>query len=315
MAVRNLRFTRRVALRSLVGFALSAFPLVHAVSRASAQGADSSFSDQILPTLELPEIDLEQHLDGVKGVPDTLSAGTYLVNYTAVDAIGYLLFAQYPDGTPMDKALAQAKAAGSNDQQQPGWLYAGGTYAMPGATVQVVVELPAGGWNVVASHMPPDSTNYETDEIYEIVPLSVTDASALPASPVAQHAADVDVDLPGMAFVLSTDTIAAGPKLWKFSNTSDQSHHVVIARTSKVVTSADITEMVTAMSSGTPPTSDAWFTQSIWVGYTALFSPGHHVWNEFDFDPGDYLLACYIADIETGMPHLMMGMWKAFTVE
>src|SRR3954471_15430777 len=103
MIVRNMRFSRRVALRSLVGVALSAVPLVRAVSRTSAQEADSSFSNQVLPTLGLLEINLEQHLDGVKGMPASLTAGTYLVNYTAVDAIGYLLFAQYPDGTPMDE--------------------------------------------------------------------------------------------------------------------------------------------------------------------------------------------------------------------
>jgi hypothetical protein len=73
--------------------------------------------------------------------------------------------------------------------------------------------------------------------------------------------------------------------------------------------------MMDVMMSGTPPAGDEWFTQSIWAGYTALFSPGQTVWNEFDFDPGNYLLMCYIADIETGMPHFAMGMWAPFTVE
>src|SRR4051794_32413502 len=110
MLIQSMRFSRRTALRSLAVAALSAVPVVRTIGRVSGQEhTDSSFSDTILPTLGLPEINLEQHLDGLKNAPSSIAAGTYLVSYTAVDAIGYLLFAQYPADLPMDEALKQAK--------------------------------------------------------------------------------------------------------------------------------------------------------------------------------------------------------------
>jgi plastocyanin len=306
------RVSRRTVIRSLAASTLVATSLFSTFGRSFAQeGADPSFSDTLLPALGLPEINLEQSLAGVTGVPESIPAGRYLVNYTGTDAVGYLLFAQYPADTPLEQALEEAKAAGSNDQQIAGWTYGGGSYVQPGATVQVVIELTAGEWNVVASHMP-EGGDFETEEIYEIVPFTVTEAAS--ATPVAEIEATINVQTPGMVFEMDSDTIAAGPNIWKFENNGDQSHHVVMMRTPELVDQEDLDFLFEAFASGTPPAGDNWYTLSQWVAYTALFSPGQTVWNEFDLEPGTYLLLCWISDTETGMPHVMMGMWKSFTV-
>ena len=39
----------------------------------------------------------------------------------------------------------------AHDQQVAGWVYGGGSYVEPGKSVQLVVELDPGEWNVVAS--------------------------------------------------------------------------------------------------------------------------------------------------------------------
>jgi plastocyanin len=322
MTIRNVRLSRRAALRSLAAATVLSAALVSpfaTFSRTSAQQSiDSSFSNTILPTLGLPELSLERNLDGLTGMPESIPAGRYLINYTATDVIAYLLFAQHPEGLTEEQVLEQAREAGSNDQQQEGWVYGGGSNADPGQTVQVVVELTAGDWKVVTSAMPPDG-NWETDEVYQAQAFTVTDASATPgavvASPVADIEANVHVDMPGMAYVMDTDTVAAGPQVWEFKNTGDQAHHMVMMRTPGLVTSDDMTALVDMFTSATPPAGDLWFLNSTWVGYTALVSPGYTVWNEFDLDPGTYVMLCFIADTETGMPHLMMGMWTPFTVE
>jgi plastocyanin len=311
--IQTERVSRRTVIRSLAAGALLATSLLGSIGVASAQqNADPTFSDTILPTLGLPELNFEQSLAGIKGVPESIPAGRYLVNYSATDAVGYLLFAQYPAGTPLDQALDEAKQAGSNDQQIAGWTYGGGSYVEPGATVQVVIELAEGDWNVVASHMP-EGGDFETEEIYEIVPLNVT-AAGPSATPVPEIEAAVEVKTPGMVFELNSDTIAAGPSIWHFENNGDQSHHVVMMRTPKLVTGDDMSLLFDAFAAGTPPAGDNWYVNSEWVGYTALFSPGQSVWNEFDLEPGSYLIVCWISDVETGMLHVMMGMWSAFTV-
>lgn len=312
-AIQNIRLTRRAALRSIVAAAIITTSVVAPAGKIFAQGeVDASFSNSILPTLGLPAIDLVQTSDGVEGVPTAIPAGRYLVNYSSTDVIGYLLFAQYPRETPLEEALELAKQAGSYDQQAPGWVYAGGSYVEPGGAVQVVVELSAGDWNVVTSQMP-EGGDFATEEIYSINPFTVT-AETDTATPVAINASSILVDMPGMAYVMESDTVPAGPNLWQFQNSGDQSHHVVMMRTPTLVNDDDIKGLLDSFASGTPPAGDNWYMNSTWVGYTALVSPGHTVWNEFDLQPGTYLMVCWISDIETGMPHLMMGMWTAFTV-
>jgi hypothetical protein len=315
MQVNTIRLSRRAALRSLAAAAVlsTAFVAPFSLSRASAQQEqDVSFSNTILPTLGLPELNLEQTADGIVGVPESIEAGRYLVNYTSTDVVGYLLFAQHPADLTPEQVLEQGRLAGSMDQQQPGWVYGGGTYGDPGKTVQVVVELKAGDWKVINSAMPPDG-NWETDEKYAATPLTVTEASV--ASPVPALDATAHVDMPGMAYVLQEEVVPAGPQVWEFKNTGDQAHHMVMMRTPKLVTSDDMNMLFDAFASGTPPAGDNWYMNSAWVGYTALVSPGYTVWNEFDLEPGTYLMLCYIEDIESGMPHMMMGMYTPFTVE
>lgn len=313
--VRNIRLPRRSVLRALAATTVLAASFALPLGRAQAQeNVDPSFSNVKLPTLGLSELNLTQTDQGLEGVPASVPAGLHLVNYTAEGVTGYLLFAQQPEGLTEEEAITQARDAGSNDIQGEGWVYGGGTYAGAGTTVQVVVDLTPGEWSVVNSHMVPEGS-WETDEIYGIVPLSVTEADAATASPVPGVTADVHVDMPGMAFVMDTDTVAAGPRLWEFASSGDQAHHVVIMRTPYLIGGEEIDQMVSSFMSATPPAGDAWFTQSVWVGYTALISPGYRAINEFDFEPGSYVLLCFIADTETGMPHLMMGMWAPFTVE
>ena len=43
-------------------------------------------------------------------------------------------------------------------------------------------------------------------------------------------------------------------------------------------------------------------------------SPGATNYVELDAQPGEYLVACFVPDVETGMPHAMMGMIGSFMV-
>ena len=192
MNLGSIRVSRRTVVRSLAAAAVLSTAVFAPFSRVSAQQEiDPAFSNTILPTLGLPELNLERTLDELTGMSESVPAGRYLVNYTATDVIAYLLFAQHPEGLTEEQVLEQAREAGSNDQQQEGWVYGGGSNADPGQTVQVVVELTPGDWNVVTSAMPPDG-NWETDEVYQAQPFTVTEADSSAASPVPSITADVD---------------------------------------------------------------------------------------------------------------------------
>jgi len=301
----------------LMVLALIAVPLGQV--SAQEEQVDPSFSNEILPTLGLPTLDLTIAEAGLSGLPAEVAAGEHLVNFGSEGVLGYLLFAQIPEGTSAEEAVELARQSGSFDVQNPGWVYGGGTYVDPGATVSVVVTLTPGEWQVVASAQLP-GTDFESGEKYSLTPLTATGDAATPAaspvaSPVSELPVDVRVDMLDAAYVIDTPTVGAGPKLWEFANTGEtQSHHVVMFRTPRDITQADMEALAAGFSAATP-TPPEWFTRITWVGYTALVSPGYTVYNEFDLEPGTYAVMCFIVDTETQMPHFLMGMWASFTVE
>lgn len=315
MWVRSSR--RRIVAPVVMVLALLAAP----VARVGAQEAqvDISFSNEILPTLGLSTLDLTVTEEGLSGLPAEVAAGTHLVNFSGEGVLGYLLFAQIPEGTPAEEAIELARQSGSFDVQNPGWVYGGGTYVDPGETVSVVVTLASGEWQVVASAQL-EGTDFETGEEYTLTPLTVAGNDATPAvSPVASPEAglpvDVSVNMLDAAYVIDTTTVGAGPKVWEFANTGEtQAHHVVLFRTTRDITQADMDALASGFAAATPTPAE-WFTQITWVGYTALVSPGYAVYNEFDLEPGTYVMMCFIIDTETQMPHFLMGMWTSFTVE
>ena len=263
----NRRVSQRTVIRSLAAGALLA----------------TSF----LSTFGLPEINLHQSLAGITGVPESVPAGRYLVNYSSTGALGYLLFSQSPAEIPIERALEEAKAAGSSDQLVTGRSFGGGSYVPPGATVQVVLELTADEWNVVTSHMPVGG-DFESGETYEITPFTVTEA--VPASPANGFQAGVRTQMESMSCVLDSETIAAGPHVWQFDNAGDQSHHVVMMCAPRLVAGDEMILLFDAFALGTPPADDNWYARSEWAGYTALVSPGFAVWNELNLEPGTYLM-------------------------
>jgi hypothetical protein len=46
-----------------------------------------------------------------------------------------------------------------------------------------------------------------------------------------------------------------------------------------------------------------------------VLSPGRHADISYRLPAGTYMLACFIADDQTGMPHAVMGMHKVVTLK
>ena len=110
MKLQEQTFTTRARLGVLAGALLGLSSGTAAAVRA--QGGPSvapAFSNEILSALGLPEITLTQLEDGtVEGLPDELSAGTYLVTIASDGAFAtYINFVQPPAGLSTEAATAQ----------------------------------------------------------------------------------------------------------------------------------------------------------------------------------------------------------------
>lgn len=133
---------------------------------------------------------------------------------------------------------------------------------------------------------PADSTRAATD-------------TAAAASPNV-----VTVTASDFAFAMP-DTLASGLTTFRLVNEGPDLHHVMVWRLDAGHT-AD--ELVAAIKAGGPP--PAWATA---MGGPNSPAPGGESTAELDLTPGDYLAFCMIPSPD-GVPHLMKGMARAFTV-
>jgi hypothetical protein len=283
------------------------------VGLVSAQSIDSAFSDTIIKTLGYPEVQVEVSPEGVK-TPSTLTEGYYLFTLSAVgDYIAYLDIVQPPAGLSPEDELRLMLDAGRNDLAQPDWVYAGGTNTPnPGETASFIIYLAAGDYKLAASYYGPEQGS---EEIMKLVPLTVTAATSSPAA-TAEPAATVTLEeTDDLRYILDSETVPAGPQIWKITNTGlHHAHHVVMMRIPDGVTADQILAEFATMMSGTPTAEPGLFAQFTWVAYAALQSGGQTTWAEFDLKPGTYATVCFIIDLATGQPHAVNGMVTTFTV-
>jgi hypothetical protein len=107
---------------------------------------DASFSNELLATYGLPEIEIVQMDDGYDA-PREVAAGRYLVALVSKPGFSaYVNLVQAPAGLPQEAAEEQLLSAARFDVPVSGWTYAGGTYAFGGDTAWVVLDLKPGEW-------------------------------------------------------------------------------------------------------------------------------------------------------------------------
>jgi hypothetical protein len=306
---------------------------------AAAQEASPPAGGSLLAELGLPELRISVAEDGTVSAPSEAAAGRYLVvvDVAASEAIAGadLTLVQVPPGMTTEEMSAQDEAAGEGIA--PDWFYeaviAGGTFALPGTTSAVVVELSEGEWRVevfiepiegeedgspvVADASPAASEALEERVDFEPAIMTVT-ATASPVAAV-DIVADEMVEAIDFDFTIP-DTVAAGPQIWQVTNTGSQPHHMILERLPGPVTEEQIDELISfefgmAPAGATPspnlPNTDDFLP----AGGMGVISSGQTAWIELNLEPGNYIAVCFIPDQETGMPHLAMGMYELFTVE
>ena len=290
--------------------ALALLALLPGTAAAQQQPLDPSFSNEVLSTYDLPEIDIVQSDNGFSA-PNQVAAGRYLVALTsAAGFFAYLDLVQQPAGLSPENAGQQLLSAARDDMPVPGWTYGGGTYAVDGRTAWVVLDLMPGEWTWGLTSQPMAG---DAEEVPYLLPLTVTESTA--AASTTEIAPAVDVTLSEFAFQgLESATLPDGPQVWRFTNQGSQAHHMVLYRTPELVTPDDVQVLLDAFMSATPTPPPSWWTEAVWVGYEAMISPGQSIVTEYDLAPGTYLALCFVADANSGMPHVAEGMTQGFTV-
>jgi hypothetical protein len=101
------------------------------------------------------------------------------------------------------------------------------------------------------------------------------------------------------------------PRVWPhkgtftFYNRSDTLHFMDLIRVKPGTTDAEIQKYFDSQSQDPPP-----FAMDGPGAGIDVLSPGHDAQVSYDLPTGTYVLLCFVADDQTGMPHAAMGMHK-----
>jgi hypothetical protein len=178
----------------------------------------------------------------------------------------------------------------------------GGPTAKPGETKQVLINLTEGDWAAFG----------EANQAPAFITVTAAEG-AVPAEP----AADLTIETKEFEFPGFPDQITAGDHLMKVTNTGEQPHIVIISTAPEGMTTMDYINFLSALMSGTPPAEGTpTFDESAFQDVDGLeaLSTGMTAWMPLHLEPGTYVVACFIGDKDTGLPHAAEGMAKVFTV-
>ena len=293
--------------RLLAALAVVLSLMATTVAGISAQGTPAATGGQ-LSELGYPEVVIVATEAGYE-VPAEVAAGTVLltVDNQAPFPVGFSLI-QFPEGVTLadlrPPAGASPAAEGApEDAGCPPVLYdsiwAGGAFALPGSTAQVVVTLSPGEWTLLGQDpSAPTATLNVTGEAAE--------APTAPEGAVAVELDNYQVRLP--------ETIPAGEHIWSVTNVGDEPHEMFISKTPERLTLEEAEALIALPPDATPDPSLPNPEEFIDVGGVAPISNGQTVMIEMNLEPGHYVALCFIPAQETGEPHAMKGMVTIFSV-
>jgi len=316
---RNHQFTRRTALRlaGAAGIAAVASPRF-----TLAQEAD-------LPELTFTATEYAFELAG------EASAGWTRVTMVGAGEMDHHLMLLKPrEGEVVDDLLAALESPDFTG------IFAvadslGGAAAGPGLSGSVVINLWAGDY--VAVCVIPDEEGVPHYVHGMQLPFTVAEGEVTGEAPET----DVSIELTEMTFVNLPTEVTAGPHVWEVANTGTQLHEMLILQLAEGMTieqgmqifgvgatpeagmSMEEATPAMAMGEATPEMAMGQATPEMEMGPppfaivagVAPMSPGGYTnYLELDLQAGNYIAICFVPDMESGMPHYMMGMIAGFTV-
>lgn len=125
------------------------------------------------------------------------------------------------------------------------------------------------------------------------------------AADLVEPAADLMITMVDYGYQVTTP-ISTGTHTVRVENAGPQVHEVVVAKLAPEKTVDDLLGWLQEMA-GPPPAAV--------LGGVASLDVGRHAFFTMTFEPGDYVLLCFVPDINDGQYHLAHGMVKLISID
>jgi hypothetical protein len=232
--------------------------------------------------------------------PDTVAPGLttiQLVNNGQQEH--HIVLGRLADGRTVADLMAAFEANPNAEPDFLTWVGGAGS-AMPGATSNGTQELEAGTYVLIC--FVPDMTDNMMPHLAKgmIKELVVTGERIEATAPSAVG------DIVMTDFAFAVPTITAGTHTFRVVNNGPQTHEVTVVRLNDGVTADHYMAAMAPGATAPPP--------GVVVGGNGALSNGRTNWFSMTFEPGNYVMLCFVPDVADGQPHIMKGMMQPFTV-
>lgn len=283
----RLGLAHHIALRTV-----TALLLPSALLDCRSRAADASASET--PPREL----LVTTADFAFDAPDTIESGWVRVRLlNRGSEPHHVQLVRLRDGHTVQQLLDQMKEG----NVAPSWaLFVGGpNVPKPGSTSEVAVELAPGNYAMLCFIRSSDHVSHLAKGMTRLLTVIPT------TRPQGREpAVDGRLILNDYSFSLTTE-LRSGRQTIRVENAGPQPHEVVFFRLLPGKTTAEALAWARKRM-GRPPFEFA--------GGTLALSPGGENFLTLDLVPGNYVLVCFVPDVDDGKPHLAHGMIRELAV-
>jgi hypothetical protein len=299
----EMPLSRRDTLKAAAALGVSGGLAASGIRLTAAQDADYP---------ELTLVATEYHFD----MPATAESGftRLTLDNQGGDDHHAIFFRVNDDATP--DAFQQALMSGDLGAIMAVGTSYGGPMAGPGMQASVVVNLDPGMYMVVC--VIPDAQGIPHAAHGMVAQLEVTEGTSTATAPEVSGT----ISLVEMSFSGLPTEVPAGSAVWEVTNNGAQLHEMFVGRLADGVTFDMLMGMLMSEGGGATPEAAAPAMASpvvqgppyTGVGGVAPMSPGMTNYAELELEAGEHFAICFVPDMETGVPHAMMGMVAPFTV-
>ena len=111
--------------------------------------------------------------------------------------------------------------------------------------------------------------------------------------------------------------LSAGPQVLKAANVGAQPHEMIMFSSPAPVTKEQIGQLLELAATGATPAPQSGLPnpeEFVNAAYVAPLSLGTTAWLATNLQPGHHVLICFVPDLESGAPHVVLGMVEVFEI-
>jgi uncharacterized cupredoxin-like copper-binding protein len=249
---------------------------------------------------QAPQIVIVRATDYKFDAPDSIPSGTTSLRLeNAGKEVHHLWLVQLKAGRTYDQFVRAMDSWSA--PTMPDWVsdVGGPNDVSPGLTASAVLTLEPGRYVLLCYVPAVDGRPHVMHGMIRQLTVMPTRAEA------TEPTADIVIRTTDYAYEFSKP-ITPGPHTIRIENSAQQSHEIVIGRLLPGKTAAQALTWLNAGQHGPAPV--------IAVGGASGLSNDRHQMITMEFEPGRYVLLCFIPDRKDGRPHTAHGMVKEFTV-